>query len=122
MAKSKTLVLDKDKSIKPILPKADILQNLANDPTLIFDFDPMEFARQMTLLEYDLYLKVPSYECLDQIWEGKILKETAAYKFPKSPHSKRANPGSPFSAISTLIQHTNDVKFVNSLRFGSQPR
>ena len=76
----------------------------------------------MTLLEHELYCKVPSYECLDQIWEGKILKEVAAYKFPKSPHSKRANPGSSFSAISTLIQHTNDVTATNhSLLFGLQP-
>ena len=114
-AKPKTLVAEKDKILKPILPKADIMQNLSNDPTLIFEFDPAEFARQMTLLEFDLYTKVPSYECVDQIWEGKILKETAAYKFPKSPHSKRANPGSSFSAISTLIQHTNDVILINKV-------
>ena len=111
----------KNSSRRPSLSSiaTDLLQNLnvrrpsltgflssPVDSSSYLDFDPFEFGKQLTLMEFDLYLKVSSYELLDQIWEGKILKEISSYPIVHPSHTKR-NTGR--SSMSKLIQHTNDV-------------
>ena len=88
----------------------DPLANLLTDTRAFLDLDPLEFARQLTLLEHELYCKFQSYECLDQIWESQLRKEIAGYKQPKPAIIKRHVSGSANSDISILIRHTNDVK------------
>lgn len=41
------------------------------------DFDPLEVARQLTLIEYDLFKSITSQECLGQAW-NKADHETLA--------------------------------------------
>ncbi|KAJ6241693.1 guanine nucleotide exchange factor [Anaeramoeba flamelloides] len=55
---------------KPILPKD--LNNLS-----LLEIDNVEFARQLTLIEFDLYCKIEPKECLKQAWT-KTKKETLA--------------------------------------------
>ena len=88
---------------------SSFLSNPSESLPLYLDFEPNEFGRQLTLLEFDLYSKIPSHELLDQMWEGKILHETASYPEPPATQRRRTVPGSSLSAISALIQHTNDV-------------
>lgn len=52
----------------PILPK--------NIKKLKFlDIDPMEFARQLTIIESRLYGKIKPHECLNKIWQKKNLSQ-----------------------------------------------
>jgi hypothetical protein len=112
-------------SLSAFIPiAADMIQNMhsrrrssasfiSHEPaTSLFDFDPADFGGQLTLLEYDLFAKIPTYEILDQIWEGKILHEVAAYACGQPLEKKRSSPGSTASAVSTFIQHTNDVNLI----------
>jgi son of sevenless-like protein len=107
---------------KPILGNPKSLSNLLTDSRAFLDVDPLEFARQLTLLEHDLYCKFQSYECLDQIWEAQLRKEYKGYAQPKPAIIKRHVSGSSNSDISILIRHTNDVRIIIStdcsLRFG----
>jgi hypothetical protein len=105
--------IDKEKAPKPILSTTrfgtDPITNLLQDKRAFLEIDPLEMARQLTLIEHGLYCKVKAYECLDQIWENRIKKEQS--KHPKNPQNKRHEPGSLNSDISKLIQHTNDFTF-----------
>ncbi|KAF2075763.1 hypothetical protein CYY_002945 [Polysphondylium violaceum] len=65
----------------PIPPKN---KNTVND--LKFkDFDPTEVARQLTIIESDLYRKIESKECLNQAWnkEDKLEKSPNIVAFIK---------------------------------------
>jgi ankyrin repeat protein len=100
---------------KPLLSSlrfgVDPIESLNSDPKAFFDIDPLEMARQLTIIEHELYCKVQAYECTDQIWESHYRKEVAQSKQPKPTICKRHTPGSPNSDISRLIQHTNDFTF-----------
>jgi hypothetical protein len=37
----------------------------------VLDFDPTELARQLTLCEHELYLRIQPKELLDQAWQGR---------------------------------------------------
>lgn len=104
---------------KPILGSLrfgfDVISNLASDPRAFLDLDPLEMARQLTLLEHELYCKFQAYECLDQIWESYYKKEVASYQNPRSSKPKRHTPGSQNSDISKMIRHTNEVNFLVNL-------
>lgn len=120
-----TVNLEREKTFpKPILVSArfgyDPLAALQTDPRAFLEIDPIEMARQLTLVEFELFSKVQSYECLDQIWESHYKKEMALNKQNKPSQCKRHVPGSPNSNISKMIRHTNDViLFSNSsLPFG----
>jgi son of sevenless-like protein len=116
-AKPKIVVEKKEVATtpKPLLSSikfgADPLATLLSDSRAFFEIDPIEMARQLTLVEHELYCKVQAYECTDQIWESHYRKEVAQSKQPKPPHCKRHSPGSPTSEISKLIQHTNEFTF-----------
>jgi son of sevenless-like protein len=54
---------------KPILPKK---------PTIEFvDLDPTEVARQLTLIDYDIYKKIMAFECIGQPWNKPNAVEKA---------------------------------------------
>ncbi|KAJ3274260.1 hypothetical protein HDV01_003333 [Terramyces sp. JEL0728] len=97
---------------KPILGGArfgyDPLVALQTDARAFLEIDPLEMARQLTLVEFELFSKVQAYECLDQIWESHYKKEAALNKQNKPAQCKRHIPGSPNSDISKMIRHTND--------------
>lgn len=90
---------------------ADPIANLLTDNRAFLDIDPLEIARQLTIIEHDLYSKFQSYECLDQIWESYHRKEKASYKQAAPITTKRHVPGSPSSDISQMIRHTNEFTF-----------
>jgi hypothetical protein len=46
----------------------------------MMDIDPVEIARQLTLIEYGLYKKIMPQECLGQAWTK------AATRNEKAPH------------------------------------
>jgi son of sevenless len=67
----------------PILPKAKTKLKL-------IDIDPLEMARQLTIIESDLYKQIRAIDCLNRAKEQKG-------KNAVSDH------------ISTIIDHTNKV-------------
>ena len=97
---------------KPILPLprygSDLLAMLTTDVKAILEIDPLEVARQLTLMEFELFAKVKAYECLDQIWDSHRRKETLAISNVNVP-TKRHVPGSSNSDITKIIDHTNKV-------------
>ncbi|KAJ3359560.1 hypothetical protein HDU91_004897 [Kappamyces sp. JEL0680] len=97
--------------IIPLRFGTDPLNNLLTDNRAFFDLDPLELARQLTLIEHDLYTRFKSYECLDQIWESNLKKEVASYKQTKPLQPKRHAPGSSASDVSRMIRHTNEFTF-----------
>jgi son of sevenless-like protein len=65
-ASSKRMVLTmSNQAPAPIVPK-----NLKKLKFL--DIDPLEFARQLTILEFKLYTKIKVTECLGQAWQKKL--------------------------------------------------
>jgi son of sevenless-like protein len=111
--KVKTVISIPGERPKPLISSLrfgyDPLSNLLTDSKAFLDLDPLEMARQLTLLEHELYSKFQAYECLDQIWESHYRKEVAGYKQANLGHAKRHPPGSPNSDISKMIHHTNQV-------------
>jgi hypothetical protein len=109
---------ERDRNVpKPLLPTfkfggIDPLSNLSMDPRILYEIEPLETARQLTLIEHELFCKVQSYECLDQIWESHYRKEVAANSNKTEVAQRRRHlPGSSKSDISKLISHTNDITF-----------
>ena len=71
---------------QPILPK--------NKKKLKFlDIDPVEFARQLTIIESNLYGKIKPTECLDKTWQKKLAKDEP----------------DPASNVKALILHSNQL-------------
>jgi son of sevenless-like protein len=65
-ASSKRLILTMSNNAPaPIVPKN--LKKLR-----FLDIDPLEFARQLTILEFKLYTKIKATECLGQAWQKKL--------------------------------------------------
>nr|KAJ3420229.1 hypothetical protein HK105_005931 [Polyrhizophydium stewartii] len=101
----------------------DPLVALASDPRGFLEIDPLEMARQMTIVEFELFARVKAYECLDQIWDGHRRKENLANKGSAgggggsggagggAAVAKRNDSGQAHSEISRLIQHTNQLSF-----------
>jgi hypothetical protein len=78
---------------EPILPKNIAVSNLdefLQDQSAIFEMDPQEMARQITILDADIYRSIRPKECLNQGWEKSD-------KIERSPN------------ISRIIQQTNNV-------------
>lgn len=69
----------------PMIPKATTLISL-------LDIDPLEIARQLTLLQWKIFYAIEPNECLDQAWNSKKLHH-------RSPH------------IRQMIQFSNFVSF-----------
>ena len=68
---SKKLILTLNNSAPlPILPK-----NMKKIKFL--DIDPLEFARQLTIMEAKLYGKIKPVECLEKTWQKKTSAETS---------------------------------------------
>lgn len=64
------VVTNSDKPPPPILPK--------NIKKLKFlDIDPLEIARQLTIIESKLYNKIQPVECLDKAWSTEEGSEIA---------------------------------------------
>ncbi|KAF2762857.1 ras GEF [Pseudovirgaria hyperparasitica] len=85
-APSKRMVLTMStQTPPPILPKH--MRKLK-----FLDIDPLEFARQLTIIESRLYGKVKPAECLNKIW-----------------HTKKTDDGEPKTAVNVhaLILHSN---------------
>ncbi|KAH6572987.1 hypothetical protein BASA62_003165 [Batrachochytrium salamandrivorans] len=94
----RTLVLDLFPQLSPdreklcpksILPQrgytgghafTDHFSTLLTDPKAYLEIDPQEMARQLTLVEFELFTRVRPYECLDQIWDGHRRKENLTLK------------------------------------------
>lgn len=111
-------MIDKEKCPKPIVSQqrfgtGDPFANILTESKMFYEIDPLEMARQLTLVEHELFCKVQAYECIDQIWESHYRKEMASYKQTKPIQFKRHLPGSPNSDISKLIRHTNEVILAN---------
>jgi son of sevenless-like protein len=50
-------------------PPAPILPRTTNGRTLrLSDISPLELARQLTILEFDYFVKIKPVECLDKRW------------------------------------------------------
>jgi son of sevenless-like protein len=94
---------EKPKSILPAKLSPEPLADLKS----ILDFDPLEIARQLTLLEFELFANVPAYECLDQIWKSKRKKEALQYRQLRK-HEMENHSG---AHISCLISHTNQFGY-----------
>lgn len=97
---------------KPILPPRthagpDYLGMLNSDPKAYLEIDPIEMARQLTLIEFEIFVRIKPYECLDQIWDNHRRKEPGLQV--KTANPRRNQPGSLNSDISKLIDHTNQV-------------
>ncbi|KAL5037234.1 hypothetical protein RTP6_004701 [Batrachochytrium dendrobatidis] len=91
-------------------PVTDVFATLGSDPKAYLEVDPQEMARQLTLVEFELFSRVKPFECLDQIWDGHRRKENLALK--GSNYAKRQTSGEgSISEISRLIQHTNQISF-----------
>ena len=58
---------------KPILPQNVTAQNQNS----ILTYHPLELARQLTLIEYRLYVAIKPAECLGQNWMSKKKEELA---------------------------------------------
>eukprot|EP01102_Stenamoeba_stenopodia_P023215 TRINITY_DN9920_c0_g1_i2.p1 TRINITY_DN9920_c0_g1~~TRINITY_DN9920_c0_g1_i2.p1 ORF type:complete len:887 (+),score=262.77 TRINITY_DN9920_c0_g1_i2:248-2908(+) len=69
--KQKQIMLDPERIPKPLHP-VDI-QNITFE-----EIDPKEVARQTCIIEQELYRAIRPRECLNQAWNHKTLKETAA--------------------------------------------
>lgn len=69
--KNHEIMLDQSSIPAPILPP-DL-----NNWTFL-DIDPLEAARQLCLVEQELYRAIRPRECLNQAWNHKTQKETAA--------------------------------------------
>lgn len=74
-------IISTDRSMpKPILPKQfvnpemghhGLLEHLKAYHRNVFDLDPLEVARQMTLIDSNLFRKILAKECLNQAWASK---------------------------------------------------
>ncbi|KAJ3129785.1 hypothetical protein HK098_000155 [Nowakowskiella sp. JEL0407] len=89
---------------KPILPKfcvsatsTELGTFIKSDARNIFEIDPLELARQLTLAEFNNFVQVKPFECTDQIWGEKRKKEMGDGKIL------------PCSGIMRMIRHTNNV-------------
>ncbi|KAI9351245.1 ras guanine nucleotide exchange factor domain-containing protein [Obelidium mucronatum] len=88
---------------------------LFSDATRIVELDPLEFAKQLTISEFDDFLLVRASECLDQIWASKIEKERVAARLQAMGRKTAGKActkeytSSPQSAISRMISHTNNL-------------
>eukprot|EP00842_Homolaphlyctis_polyrhiza_P005714 jgi/Hompol1/6143/HPOL_002188-RA len=86
----------------------DPLTALVTDPKGFLEIEPLEMARQLTLIEFDLFARVKPFECLDPVWEGVRAKESLAMK---GLSGKKVEQSSVTSDISKLIQHTNQLSY-----------
>ncbi|KAJ3072957.1 hypothetical protein HDU98_002544 [Podochytrium sp. JEL0797] len=88
---------------------------LFSDASRIIELDPLEFAKQLTISEYDEFVLVRASECLDQIWASKIEKERAVARLQAlsrkatTKSAAKEYMSSPQSAISKMISHTNNL-------------
>ena len=91
---------------KSILAPRFSLETPLGSFNAVLDIDALEFARQLTLVEFELYALVPAYECLDQIWKSKRKKEALKYRqlLPHESDGSGAN-------ITELIKHTNQLGY-----------
>ena len=85
-AKKMVLTLTKNSTPAPILPK-----NLKKLKFL--DVDPLEFARQLTMIESKLYGRIKPVECLDKTWMK----------------SRPENGTDPAPNVKALILHSNQL-------------
>jgi len=69
--KAKQVMIDEARIPKPLLPAS--LESFS-----FSDLDCLEVARQMCILEQGLYKAILPRECLNQAWNHKTYKETAA--------------------------------------------
>ena len=67
----------------------------------IFDLDPQEIARQLTLLESRLFKNLSAEECLDEIWRDKKAKERMISGIVKVETER--------SGLEILVEHTNTL-------------
>jgi len=69
--RQKQIMLDPAKIPQPLIP-VDV-------KTVTFEeIEPLEIARQMCIIEQELYKSIRPRECLNQAWNHKTLKESAA--------------------------------------------
>jgi len=94
---TKTSVTD-DKEEKPVSAKTK--------KTRLTDLDYNEFARQLTLKEFELYSQITQTECLDKSWNGKY------GSLGGFPHIQKfiANSNDLTNFVSTEIVSHNDSK------------
>jgi hypothetical protein len=99
------LTLDQlSKCPKPWVPKIPI-EHMLDDPRGILEMDPLELARQLTILEFNLFAKVPVHECLDQIWRSRRRKEAIQSNSTKKVGNESG------ANITRLINHTNQLGY-----------
>lgn len=79
---------------KPIIPRNmdNLTQLIKQDPYYFMEIDPLELARQMTLIDFSYYKDIVPKECLNQIW-GRT-HESSSTKAPN---------------VNKLINQTNKI-------------
>ncbi|KAJ3173403.1 hypothetical protein HK101_011055 [Irineochytrium annulatum] len=92
------------------MPSAALFSTLACSYDHIYEIDPLEWARQLTLIEFDDFKKVKPHECLAQIWASKLNKERDAARVEMGlpvEGGKGVESSDKESAIMRMITHTN---------------
>eukprot|EP00834_Sanchytrium_tribonematis_P002302 NODE_68_length_25399_cov_0.885771.p1 type:complete len:1150 gc:universal NODE_68_length_25399_cov_0.885771:13080-16529(+) len=64
---------------KPLVTKKFTLSYLTNDPKTLLEIDPIEMARQLSLIEYSLFYKIQPREAINQVYADTSGKEINLY-------------------------------------------
>ncbi|KAI9101238.1 hypothetical protein DFS34DRAFT_462756 [Phlyctochytrium arcticum] len=92
----------------PKLPRSlniispEIYNVLTSSLTGFLEFDPLEMARQLAILEFEHFRKVKAHECLDQIWGERRKKELRAAGGRLTGEASK-------TGLAEMIRHTNVV-------------
>ncbi|TPX66009.1 hypothetical protein SpCBS45565_g04755 [Spizellomyces sp. 'palustris'] len=92
----------------PKLPRSfsttspEIYALLSSSSTGYLEFDPLEMARQLAILEFEHFRRIKAHECLDQIWGDRRKKEMVQMGCNIKSEGVR-------SGLTDIIKHTNVV-------------
>ncbi|KXS21113.1 ras GEF [Gonapodya prolifera JEL478] len=94
----------------PLTPKhitnpTQLTSFLKSNPSSFLEIEPLEMARQVTLVEFEYYRAVRPNECLDQIWGERRMTEKLEAGLIKV--FRKGDVSSPH--ISKMINHTNNL-------------
>jgi hypothetical protein len=110
--------VNESKCPKPIIPK--------EIPTELFEWSEKEIARQISLLEFDLYIKIEPKECLNQNWSPENRQKEAPHLNAVMDWFNRISRYASYSIlvqkddkkraqmISKIIKTANECKLLNN--------
>ncbi|KAJ3214118.1 hypothetical protein HK099_007016 [Clydaea vesicula] len=86
---------------------AAVINRLNLDPNNFYEWtEPLEMAKQLTLIDYEQFLRVKSFEMLDQIWGDKRMRELNS---SSSGGKIKINHDTMLTGISRMIKQTNHL-------------